>query len=134
MTARQRLTAHREDPSCASCHQLMDPLGLALEHFDGIGAYRETENGLTIDATGELDGIQFQDARGLAGVIAAHPNTTDCFVRTVLRYARGTLENSSEVALLTSVGGEFERSGYGLRALISAVAMEPSFRQTGALQ
>jgi hypothetical protein len=134
MTARQRLTAHRENPSCASCHQLMDPLGLALEHFDGIGAYRETDNGLTIDATGELDGMQFQDARGLAEVIAAHPNTTDCFVRTVLRYARGALENTSEVALLTTIGGEFERSGYGLRALISAVATEPSFRQTGALQ
>jgi hypothetical protein len=134
LTARQRLTAHREDPSCASCHQLMDPLGLALEHFDGIGAYRETENGLTIDATGELDGVRFDDARGLAGVVAAHPNTTDCFVRTVLRYARGTLENGSEVALLASLEGEFARSGYGLRALVSAVATEPSFRQTGALQ
>jgi hypothetical protein len=134
MTARQRLTAHREDPSCASCHQLMDPLGLALEHFDGIGAYRETENGLPIDASGELDGMRFEDARSLAGVIAVQPNTTDCFVRTVLRYARGTLEDNSETALLASVGGEFERGGYGLRALISAVATEPSFRQTGALQ
>jgi Protein of unknown function (DUF1592)/Protein of unknown function (DUF1588)/Protein of unknown function (DUF1595)/Protein of unknown function (DUF1585) len=133
-TARQRLTAHREDPSCAGCHQLMDPLGLALEHFDGIGAFRETDNGLAIDASGELDGAPFRDARGLADVIAAHPNTTDCFVRTVLRYARGTLENTGETALLAALGGEFERSGYALRALISAVATQPSFQHTGALQ
>jgi hypothetical protein len=134
MTARQRLTKHREDPSCSGCHSLMDPLGLALEQFDGIGAFRQTENGQPIDASGELDGQQFTDARSLAEVLAMHPNTADCFVRTVLRYARGALENDTETSLLAAVGGEFEKRGYKLQELLSLVASDPSFRQVGALQ
>ena len=50
--ARQQLEMHRTNPQCAACHALFDPLGLALEHFDPIGQYRDTENGLAIDATG----------------------------------------------------------------------------------
>jgi hypothetical protein len=134
MTARQRLTKHREDPSCSGCHSLMDPLGLALEQFDGIGAFRQTENGQPIDASGELDGQQFSDARSLAEVLAMHPNTADCFVRTVLRYARGALENDTETSLLAAVGGEFQSRGFKLQELLSLVASDPSFRQVGALQ
>lgn len=134
MTARDRLTQHRANPSCAGCHSLMDPLGLALEQFDGLGAFRQTENGKPIDPSGELDGMQFRDARELAAVLAMRPGTADCFVRTVLRYARGALENDSEAPLLTALGGEFQTAGFRLPDLISRVATEPSFRQVGALQ
>ena len=134
MTARQRLTAHREDPSCAGCHTLMDPLGLALEKFDGIGAFRERENNLAIDPSGELDGKAFADARGLATTIAADPNTASCFVRTVLRYARGALENGSEAPLIEALGEAFGASGYRATELMLAIATDPAFRQVGALQ
>jgi hypothetical protein len=134
MTARQRLTRHRMDPSCAGCHVLMDPLGLALEHFDGIGAYRQTENNLPIDASGELDGSQFQDARGLAAAVARHPDATGCFVRSVLRYARGALENPDETALLAAIGGEFQASTWSVPELLLSVARDPSFRQLGVMQ
>src|SRR5581483_3074742 len=51
-TARDRLEAHRKNPVCAGCHKIMDPMGLALENFDGAGEYRDTERGAKIDASG----------------------------------------------------------------------------------
>ena len=134
MTARQRLTAHREDPSCASCHVLMDPLGLALEHFDGVGAFRERENNLAIDASGELDGETFSDALGLASTLAKDANTTSCFVRIMLRYARGALEHHSEAAAIEALHAAFAGSGYRATELLLAIATNPAFRRMGALQ
>ncbi len=60
-TMRDRLTAHRTDPTCAGCHKLMDPIGLALESFDSDAGYRTSENGVLIDTSGELDGVEFSD-------------------------------------------------------------------------
>ena len=54
-TMRQKMTAHRTNPSCAACHTLMDPIGFGLENYDGIGNWRTTDNGLPVDASGELD-------------------------------------------------------------------------------
>ena len=74
-TLRERLTAHRTEPACAGCHQLTDPIGLGLENLDGAGQLRTTENGLPIDASGDLDGIPFADAAGLGQAIRDNPAT-----------------------------------------------------------
>ena len=64
---RQRMEEHRVNPACAVCHKLMDPLGFALENFDAIGGWRDTEAGSPIDSSGVLpDGTQFQGASGLS--------------------------------------------------------------------
>src|SRR6185369_12443556 len=72
-TVRERLTGHRANPACASCHRFMDPIGLSLENFDGAGAYRTHENGAVIDASGELDGTKFGDPVSLAQAVRNHP-------------------------------------------------------------
>ena len=54
-TARDRLTVHRENPTCAGCHALTDPIGLGMENYDGIGQYRTHENGAPIDASGTFE-------------------------------------------------------------------------------
>ncbi len=133
-TIRDKLARHRADAACAGCHNLMDPLGLALEQFDGIGAHRTMENDVTIDASGELDGVMFDGARGLGNALAASPIVSECFVRTVLRYARGTVEDGSEGALITNLHTAFTGMGYRLPALMKQIATDPSFRQVGALQ
>ena len=66
-TARDRLTAHRTNPACAGCHKLMDPMGLAMENFDSAGGYRTTENGVTIDASGEITGFSASRVAALKG-------------------------------------------------------------------
>ena len=88
-TARDRLEAHRTSPACAGCHRLMDPLGLTLENFDGVGSFRAQENGAAIDASGTLDGKEFQGAEGLGQAIHDNPQTPRCLVDKMYRSAVG---------------------------------------------
>jgi hypothetical protein len=133
-TLRQKLEQHRTDPSCNGCHVLMDPIGLALERFDGIGAYRENDNGAAIDASGELDGAKFTDGKGLGAALAANPNVTSCFARTLLRFARGALEDPSEGGLIAALSTDFEAAGYRVPDLILDIATNSNFRMVGALE
>jgi Protein of unknown function (DUF1588)/Protein of unknown function (DUF1592) len=65
LTMREAMEAHRANPICASCHSKMDPIGFALENFNGVGEWRDKDNGATIDASGNLpDGSLFQGPPG----------------------------------------------------------------------
>lgn len=130
-TARDRLTEHRENPACAHCHTLMDPIGLAFENFDGIGAFRTTENDATIDPSGDLDGIPFADAAGLGEALANHPRLAPCFVRNLYRYMSGHLEVPGEEATLTRLTEDFENDGQLVRALLIEVVTSDGFRRAG---
>src|SRR5262249_13531248 len=68
-TARERLTRHQENPVCAGCHRVTDPVGLGLENFDGAGQFRATERDAKIDPSGVLDGEKFADAAGLGKAV-----------------------------------------------------------------
>ena len=68
-TVRDRLSAHATNPVCAGCHRLIDPLGLALEKFDGLGAFRDRENGAAIDASGHAG---FRQVLGRGGPGPGH--------------------------------------------------------------
>jgi hypothetical protein len=89
-TMRARFEAHRADPVCASCHQVMDPIGFALEHYDAIGRYRTSDNGAPVDARGELpDGTRFDGAVELAAVIARDRRFSECLASHLFTYAVG---------------------------------------------
>jgi hypothetical protein len=88
-TARERLKVHNENPSCAGCHLITDPMGLALENFDGAGSFRETENGAPLDISGELDGVVFDDISGLATAMRNHPKLSACLVNRLYAYGTG---------------------------------------------
>ena len=78
---RQRLAAHRANPACASCHNLMDPVGFSLENYDAVGRWRTTEDGVPVDASGGLpDGRRFVGVSGLEDGLLQHP---DQFVGTL---------------------------------------------------
>lgn len=98
-TLRDRIAAHVEDPTCASCHLAMDPIGLGLENFDGIGRWRDTENGAVIDASGDLDGVAFADAWELAAAVRDHEDLGPCFTRTLYAYGTGHAVLDGEEAL-----------------------------------
>jgi hypothetical protein len=92
LTVRERMVQHRANPTCASCHQLMDPVGLATENFDAIGRWRtQSEAGGPVDASGGLpDGSTFEGAIGLRKAVLNRP---ELFVTTLteklLTYALG---------------------------------------------
>ncbi len=126
-TARDRLTAHRTDAVCAGCHKIMDPIGLALENFDGAGQYRATENGAPIDASGELDGIEFKDAAGLGQAMHDNPATVACLVGDVYRYGTGRAVETGEADYMAWLKGRFAADGYRLPDLLRRVALSDAF-------
>jgi hypothetical protein len=130
---RDRLAIHRENPSCATCHNLTDPIGLGLENFDAIGAYRETENDVTIDASGEIDGAPFADARGLGEALAEHPALSTCLVRNVYRFSTGHVETAGESPTIDALSDAFDTSS-DLKSLLVDLVASDGFRYAGRLE
>jgi hypothetical protein len=91
LSVRERLAEHRRDPSCAGCHDIMDPLGLSLEKFDAVGRRRSIESGTPIDASGGLpDGSRFADVHGLEAALLRRPELfAGTFAEKLLTYALG---------------------------------------------
>lgn len=125
-TMRERLTAHRTDPTCAGCHKIMDPMGLALENFDADAGYRTTENGQPIDTSGELDGVRFSDARGLGQALHDNPATPACLVRRLYSYATGRAPARRDIAWIRYLEQGFIDDRYRVPALLRRLATSPN--------
>jgi hypothetical protein len=126
-TKRQRLDAHRQMPACAGCHALMDPLGLPLENFDGIGRYRTTESGLPIDASGEVNGVPVANSRAMGEAMARSKSMAACMVRRFHSYAMGHDERDVDGAVINDLITSFESSGYQLRDLVVSTVTHDAF-------
>ncbi|MEZ4269280.1 MAG: DUF1592 domain-containing protein [Myxococcota bacterium] len=131
LTRRQRSEAHNSEPGCNGCHIMMDPMGLGLERFDGLGRMRWTENGAIIDPTGDVDDVPFADESGLAEVLAKAPELPGCFVQQVYRYAAGRLDGKAEAELLEALTRQFATDGFRVKALLVEIFMSPGFRRIG---
>ena len=126
-TARERLAAHRANPVCAGCHKITDPIGLALENFDGAGQYRDTERGAPIDASGSLDGRSFEDAAGLAQALHDSATLPACLVSRVLGYATGRSPKAGDAGVLAYFGARFAEQDYKLSELLRTIALSRAF-------
>ena len=128
-TARDRLTAHRNNPVCAGCHKITDPMGLALENFDGAGEFRTTENGKLIDTSGELDGIAFSGAEGLGRAVRDNPATPTCLVNRLASYALGRAPGAGEEPWISALQTSFAEKGYRVPGLMREIAVSSAFYQ-----
>jgi hypothetical protein len=128
-TLRERLEQHRADPSCASCHDSIDPVGFAFEHFDGIGAWREIDDdGGPIDPSGTLpDGTAIDDLADLATTLARDPRFTRCMARKAFIYSHGRKPSAAEVRHLDAAHDRFVAEGATLDALVTALITSPTF-------
>jgi hypothetical protein len=127
-TLRQQLEEHATNPACASCHTAIDPPGFALEHFDPLGRRRELDNGLPIDATGELEGAPFDGARELGEVIAANPKYTECLALELYRFANAQLERREDLGLVSDISAAYGAEGRRFRALVYELVKSDAFR------
>jgi hypothetical protein len=127
-TMRERLVRHREEESCARCHASMDPIGLAFENFDAIGAHRETDNGHALDLSGEIDGAAFNGSRELAGLLRDRVSASECSVRQLYRYAVGHVETDGEEIVIKALSQRFSAGGHRLKGLIQEIVMSEGFR------
>ena len=126
-TARQRLTRHVSDPVCASCHKITDPLGLPLERFDGVGAFRDTENGAPIDASGSFEGKAFDGANALGYLMSQSSGPTDCLTQRAAEYATGQVTDALPKGWVDALIKSFQAGGYKYPALIEKIAVSPEF-------
>jgi hypothetical protein len=128
-TLRERMARHRADPSCATCHQRIDPLGFGLEAFDGVGRWREEEAGKPVDATGTLPGGRsFDGPVGLKDILLERK---DEFAKSVaerlLIYALGRGLEDGDAPAVREIVERAKRGGYRWSALVAAVAASHPF-------
>lgn len=126
-TARARLKAHSTEPMCAGCHKITDPIGLALENFNGAGEWQTSENGEQIDTSGSLDGMPFEDGAGLGQALQENPAVPSCLVDRILSYALGRKPSKAEDSWVGELKTYFAENGYVLPILMKEIAMSSAF-------
>lgn len=127
-TGRQRYSAHSEQPSCAGCHAILDPPGFALENYDAVGLWRDEENGVRIDASGQLGALgEFAGPTELVDAIAAQPETYDCFAAHWMTFAYGRTLDAGDDCARTQLYDAFRESGYDVRQLLVALTQTDAF-------
>ena len=128
LSARERLEVHSTNPVCAGCHLVMDPIGLALENFDGAGRFRVTENGAQLNVSGELDGVFYDDIQGLTTAVRNHPKLPSCLVERLYAYGTGgPLSLRFDRATLNYLEDRFIVNDYKLRSLLRDIALSNAF-------
>lgn len=129
LTLKELLEMHLDQPGCASCHALTDPLGFAFERYSAIGAPREMDNGKPVETDGEVAGIgMWQDARELGDLLAADPRTGDCLIENLMRGGLGQSPTEDSLPGVEDLGLTFADTGYSVQSLLVEMAAHPLFR------
>jgi len=132
-TTRQRFAVHESEASCAGCHKMIDGIGLGFEAYDAVGAFRTTDQGQPVDATGnvisapEIDG-PFDGAVALAKELAGAKQVQQCVARQWFRFALGRMEGETDGCSLVGLFEAFDASGHDVRQLLAAIATSDAFR------
>ena len=145
MSVRQRLEQHRSVATCASCHAKIDPLGLALENYDAVGAWRERQNGEgrkgtdkdpPINASGVMpDGKEFQDLAGFKRVLIEEKEKfRKGFTEKLLAYALGRSLQLSDEALVESMEAQLAANDYRFGSLFETIVTSPQFLNRRVLE
>jgi len=131
---RARMEAHRRTPTCATCHRVMDPLGFALENFDGVGEWRVKEQGGAVDPVGQLaDGTKVDGPVALRQALNKHP---DMFVRTVteklMTYGLGRGLDYTDMPLVRKIASDGSASNYKWSSLVLGIVRSAPFQMKKA--
>jgi Protein of unknown function (DUF1592)/Protein of unknown function (DUF1588)/Protein of unknown function (DUF1587)/Protein of unknown function (DUF1595)/Protein of unknown function (DUF1585) len=129
-SVRDKMTQHRRNQPCLGCHQIMDPIGLALENFDGVGRWRATESGVRIDASGRLvDGTPIDGVESLRKALLSYP---DAFVQTLteklLMYAVGRTAHYYDMPAVRAITREAARHDYRFSSIVLGIVGSAPFQ------
>ena len=135
LSMREQMQVHRANATCAACHARMDPIGFALENYDGVGRWRTTDAGAEIDASGRLpDGAEFQGPAGLSQLLLTRYR--DDFVRTatekLLTYALGRGVEYDDYPAIRAIDREAARDNYRISSWILAIVNSMPFQMRRA--
>jgi hypothetical protein len=138
-TTRERYLQHSQDPVCAGCHHVIDPIGFAFEHYDQAGLWRDTDNGRPIDATGQISSSDFlgraSDADGtfdgaieLAALIAESADARRCFERNWFEFSEGRPSTDADACSLSALDEAVIAADGNLLELLVALTQTDAFR------
>lgn len=138
-TNRERYEVHRQRDDCRSCHENLDPIGYAFEHFDGFGRYRDQENGVDIDATGSLavmgsGPVPLDGVDSLSVALANSPELQSCLVRFWSYYTFGAEGWQGAECNRDGVIRDAREEGFTLRSVLMGIARSPHFSRRVADQ
>jgi hypothetical protein len=125
------MESHRANPECAACHQIMDPIGFALENFDLIGRWRTLDNGLPIDtASTMVDGTSIDSPASLRAALLARPDALMASIsERLLMYALGRELEPYDGPAVRRIMQRATSEGFTMAALVEAVVMSEPFQQ-----
>jgi hypothetical protein len=135
LPVRQRLAEHRANVACASCHDLIDPPGFALENYDAIGRWRTLEDGLPVDASGGLpDGAQFTGVDALEKGLLKRPELfVGAFTEKLLTFALGRGLEPSDAPAIRKILREARNDNYRLSSIVQGIVESTPFQMRKAL-
>jgi hypothetical protein len=127
---RQRIEQHRSNPACAGCHKIMDPIGLALENFDAIGRWRSSDEGVAIDASGQLvDGTAIAGPTGLRNAMLARGDVfVAAMTEKLLMYGLGRETKYYDMPTVRAVMRGAAKNRYRLSDLVLGIVKSPAFQ------
>lgn len=136
LSVRERMEIHRANPACASCHNVIDPIGLAFENFDVTGAWRNRDQGTPVDTEAELfDGSQVSGVGGLRDAIMSRPEVFyRIFTENMMAYALGRRVEYFDQPAIRQITRDAAKDDYRLSAFVLGVVNTPGFRSSRAAQ
>jgi hypothetical protein len=133
-SVREKMEEHRKNEPCRSCHQLMDPIGLALENFDGIGSWRAKDGGLAVDASGRMfDGAKLDGPVSLRKAILSHSDAfIGTFTQNLLAYALGRVVDYRDMPMVRSIEQEAARNNNRFSSFVLGIVRSMPFQMRRA--
>ena len=130
-SVRQRMEAHRKNPACASCHRVIDPIGFSLENFDPTGAWRNTDNGVKIDASGNLfDGTPLNGPVDLRNGILKHREAfLRAFAENLYAYGLGRIPDYRDLPQVRAIVARAENHDDRFSEYVLGIVESPAFRE-----
>ena len=130
LTVRERMEEHRANPTCNSCHKMMDPIGLALEHFDATGRWRVRDNGMPIDSQGELwDGTKVDTPNDLRlALLSRRESLLRTFTRNLMAYGLGRRVEYYDMPTVRTIVHAASANDNRISSYVMGVVNSPAFR------
>jgi hypothetical protein len=133
-TVRERLEEHRKNPTCATCHKVMDPLGFSLDNFDAIGQWRTKESGLPIDASGQLaDGTKISGIVDLRKALLQHPERfVGTMTEKLMTYALGRGLEYYDMPVVRGITRDVAKNNDRFSAIVMGIVNSTAFQMKRA--
>ncbi|WP_437734071.1 DUF1592 domain-containing protein [Sorangium sp. So ce1335] len=131
-STRERFFEHSNNDACGSCHSLIDGIGFGFEHFDGVGRYRDSDDGHPVDASGNIVGAEgtngtFDGTGELAQKLAQSPDAQACFTLQWLRFGFGAMDQAELSCMAEQITGQLGPENLTVAGVIKAIAQSPRF-------